>query len=442
MKKTSLVLALVVSISGISPLLANEVEQQTKQNVEGIIQQGQEDNTSQIDQENNGAQPEAKQTLTNTNVDWTQPGMKLSDWQYEDEGNIHLTKYIGPQSDEVYVPAYFKEYITPFARTIVKGSILEGTTIKKLKIVNFPGSKDSAEHVEFADVSKHSSIGTEALQIPDNSIISSIEFIGGTGNMDFEGSEIRAQNNDFIDLKGVDASHIGIYGNVVKVNGNGLLSTVSTDLKYAEFINAKAINVVKSGAKRANPNPLYMQSKIISYWPSNLRDDSITLENHYQLNQLLDGMGIKSTMQLKLDANGGNGGVIIRQPIFFLNSLTKEQQNQIYDSEQDLDACIRIAFLENPTYFPTLEGRTFLGWEKQPTNTREVADAFNQTYLAKWSDPAPLPTVTPIQTQSQQTVVDSKPTASVNTANRTTAITLATVALAGCVGLITLRRFK
>lgn len=440
MKKTSLVLALVVSISGVSPLLANEVKQQTKQNVEGDIQQGQEDNTSQTDQENNGAQPETKQTPTNTNVDWTQPGMKLSDWQYEDvKGNKLLSKYIGRQSDEVYVPAYFKED-TPFARTILKGSILEGTTIKKLTIVNFPGSKDSAEHVEFADVSKHSSIGTEALQIPDNSIVSSIEFIGGTGNMDFEGSEIRAQNNDFIDLKGVDASHIGIYGNVVKVNGNGLLSTVSTDLKYAEFINAKAINVVKSGAKRANPNPLYMQSKIISYWPSNLRDDSITLENHYQLNQLLDGMGIKSTMQLKLDANGGNGGVIIRQPIFFLNSLTKEQQNQIYDSEQDLDACIRIAFLENPTYFPTLEGRTFLGWEKQPTNTREVAYAFNQTYLAKWSDPVPVPTVTP--TQPQLPVTENKPTSSVNTANSATAITLATVALAGCVGLITLRRFK
>lgn len=437
MKKTSLVLALVVSISGISPLLANEVEQQTKQNVEGIIQQGQEANTSQIDQENNGAQPEAKQTLTNTNVDWTQPGMKLSDWQYEDvKGNKLLSKYIGRQSDGVYVPAYFKED-TPFARTILKGSILEGTTIKKLTIINFPGSKDSAEYVEFGDVSKHSSTYIQALQIPDNSIVSSIEFIGGSGNIDFEGSEIRAQNNDFIDLKGINADSIGLYGNVVKVNGR--VSSVSTDLKYAEYINASSINV-RSGAKRVNPNPLYMQSEIISYWPSNLRDDSITLENHYQLNQLLDVMGIKSTMQLKLDANGGTGGVVIQQPIFFLNSLTKEQQNQIYDSEQDLDACIRIAFLENPTYFPTLEGRTFLGWEKQPTNTREVADAFNQTYLAKWSDPAPVPTVTP--TQPQQPVVKSKPTTSVNTANSTTAITLATVALAGCVGLITLRRFK
>lgn len=437
MKKTSLVLALAASISGVSPLLANEVEQQKKQNVEGIIQQGQEDNTSQNDQENNGAQPEAKQTPTNTNVDWTQPGMKLSDWQYEDEGHIHLTKYIGRQTDEVYVPAYFKEYITPFARTILKGSILEGTTIKKLIIVNFAGSKDSAEYVEFGDVSKHSSTYIQALQIPDNSIVSSIEFKGGSGNIDFEGSEIRAQNNDFIDLKGINADSIGLYGNVVKVNGR--VSSVSTDLKYAEYINASSINV-RSGAKRANPNPLYMQSEMISYWPSNLRDDSIDIVNHYQLNQLLDGMGIKSTMQLKLDANGGNGGVVIRQPIFFLNSLTKEQQNQIYDSEQDLDACIRIAFLENPTYFPTLEGRTFLGWEKQPTNTRAIEDAFNQTYLAKWSDLVSVPTVTP--TQPQQPVVKSKPTASVNTANSTTAITLATVALAGCVGLITVRRFK
>lgn len=439
MRKTNLVLALAVCVSGISPLLANEVEQQTKQNVEGITQQGQEDNTSQSDQENNVAQAEVKQTLTNTNVDWTQPGMKLTDWQYEDvKGNKLLSKYIGRQSDVVYVPAYFKED-TPFARTLLKGSILEGTTIKKLIIVNFPGSKDSAEYVEFGDVSKHSSTYRQALQIPDNSIVSSIEFIGGSGNIDFEGSEARAQKNDFIDLKGINADSIGLYGNVVKVNGR--VSSVSTDLKYAEYINAESINV-RSGAKRANPNPLYMQSGIISYWPSNLRDDSIDLENHYQLNQLLDGMGIKSTMQLKLDANGGNGGVIIRQPIFFFKSLTKEQQNQIYESEQDLDACIRIAFLENPTYYPTLEGRTFLGWEKQPTNTRTIVDAFNQTYLAKWSDPAPEPTVTPTQPQQQQPVVENKPIASVNTANRTTAITLATVALSGCVGLITLRRFK
>ena len=116
------------------------------------------------------------------------------------------------------------------------------------------------------------------------------------------------------------------------------------------------------------------------------------------------------------------------------------QQNQIYKNKDNAEICVKIAFLENPTYYPTLEGRTFLGWEKQPTNAREVVDAFNQTYLAKWSDPAPVPTITP--TQPQQPVVESKPTTSVNTANKTTAITLATVALVGCVGLITLRRFK
>ena len=436
MKKTSLVLALAVSMSGISPLLANEVEQQTKQNVEGIIQQGQEDNTSQTDQENNGAQPETKQTPTNTKIDWTKPGMQLSDWEYQDNGpyNITLSKYIGRATDTVYVPAYFK-IDTPYPVTVLKGSVLEGATIKNLKIVNFQGK---SRYLEFGDVSKHTAIDIQTLQIPDNSIVNSIEFIGGSGIINFEGSEVRAQKYDFVHVSGINATIMGLFGNVVKVNE--YVESVYTDLKYVEYINAFGVNVVKSDGKRISSNPLYMQAEHVSYWTSNSSTGRVDFENHYQLNQLLDGMGIKSAMQLKLDANGGNGGVVIKQPVFFVDSLTNEQKNQIYQNKDNAEICVNIAFLENPTYYPTLEGRTFLGWEKQPTNTRTIADAFNQIYLAKWSDPMPVPTVTP--TQPQQPVVENKPTASVNTANRTTALTLVTVALAGCVGLITLRRFK
>ena len=429
MKKTSLVLALAASISGISPFLADGIEQQTNQNVEVIDQQIQKGN----------AQPETKETPTNNNIDWTKPGMQLSDWEYQENGayNITLSKYIGQSTDTIYVPAFFKKD-TPYPVTVLKGSVLEGSTIKNLKIVNFQGSTHSGSEVQFGDVSKHSPIDIQTLQIPDNSIVSSIEFIGGSGNINFEGSEIRAQNNDFIDVQGIDASIMGLFGNVVKVNE--YVDSVYTDLKYVEYINAGGIGVVKSDGKRINSNLLYMQAGRVTYSIGNSPAETVQIKNHYQLNQLLDGMGIKSAMQLKLDANGGKGGVVIQQPVFFVDSLTDEQESQIYQNKDNAEICVKIAFLENPTYYPTLEGRTFLGWEKQPTNTKEVADAFNQTYLAKWSDPVPVPTVTP--TQPQQPVVENKPTASVNTANRTTAITLVTVALAGCVGLITLRRFK
>lgn len=429
MKKTSLVLALSVSISGISPFLADGIEQQTNQNVEEIDQQIQKGN----------AQPETKETPTNNNIDWTKPGMQLSDWEYQENGayNITLSKYIGQSTDTIYVPAFFKKD-TPYPVTVLKGSVLEGSTIKNLKIVNFQGSTHSGSEVQFGDVSKHNPIDIQTLQIPDNSIVSSIEFIGGSGNINFEGSEIRAQNNDFIDVQGIDASIMGLFGNVVKVNE--YVDSVYTDLKYVEYINAGGIGVVKSDGKRINSNLLYMQAGRVTYSTGNSPAETVQIKNHYQLNQLLDGMGIKSAMQLKLDANGGKGGVVIQQPVFFVDSLTDEQESQIYQNKDNAEICVKIAFLENPTYYPTLEGRTFLGWEKQPTNTKEVADAFNQTYLAKWSDPVPVPTVTP--TQPQQPVVENKPTASVNTANRTTAITLVTVALAGCVGLITLRRFK
>ena len=429
MRKTSIVLALAASISGISPFLADGIEQQTNQNVEVIDQQIQEGN----------AQPETKETPTNTNIDWTKPGMQLSDWEYQENGayNITLSKYIGQPTDTIYVPAYFKKD-TPYPVTVLKGSVLEGSTIKNLKIVNFQGWTNSGRYVQFGDVPKHTVVDIQTLQIPDNSIVNSIEFIGGSGIINFEGSEVRAQKNDFIDVSGIDATIMGLFGNVVKVNE--YVDSVYTDLKYVEYINAGGIGVVKSNGKRINSNPLYMQAKGVSYITSNSPAERVGFKNHYQLNQLLDGMGIKSTMQLKLDANGGNGGVVIQQPVFFVHSLTDEQKNQIYKNKDNAEICVKIAFLENPTYYPTLEGRTFLGWEKQPTNAREVVDAFNQTYLAKWSDPAPVPTITP--TQPQQPVVESKPTTSVNTANKTTAITLATVALVGCVGLITLRRFK
>ena len=436
MKKTSLVLALAVGISGVSPLLANEVKQQTNQNIEGITQQVKEENTLQSTQENNGAQPETKQTPTNTNIDWTKPGMQLSDWEYQDNDpyNITLSKYIGRATDTVYVPAYFK-IDTPYPVTVLKGSVLEGATIKNLKIVNFQGK---SRYLEFGDVPKHTAVDIQTLQIPDNSIVNSIEFIGGSGIINFEGSEVRAQKNDFIDVSGIDATIMGLFGNVVKVKE--YVDSVYTDLKYVEYINAGGIAIVKSEGKRINSNPLYMQAIGVGYITSDSPAERVNFKNHYQLNQLLDGMGIKSTMQLKLDANGGNGGVVIQQPVFFVHYLTDEQEKQIYQNKDNAEFCVKIAFLENPTYYPTLEGRTFLGWEKQPTNTRTIADAFNQTYLAKWSDPAPEPTVTP--TQPQQPVVENKPIASVNTANSTTATTLATVALVGCVGLITLRRFK
>ncbi len=438
MKKTSLVLALAV-ISGVSALLDNEVKQQTNQNIEGITQQVKEENTLQSTQENNGAQPETKQTPTNTNIDWTKPGMQLSDWEYQDNGpyDITLSKYIGRATDTVYVPAYFKKDI-PYPVTVLKGSVLEGSTIRNLKIVNFKGSTNSVGYLQFGDAGEHSTLYVSTLEIPDNSIVSSIEFIGGSGNINFEGSEVRAQKNDFIEVSGINATNMGLFGNVVKVNE--YVNSVYTDLKYVEYINAGGIAIVKSDGKRINSNPLYMQANEVTYSAGYSLAETILFENHYQLNQLLDGMGIKSTMQLKLDANGGNGGVVIQQPVFFTHSLTDEQKIQIYQNKDNPEICVNIAFLENPTYYPTLEGRTFLGWEKQPTNTRTIEDAFNQTYLAKWSDPAPVPTVTP--TQPQQPVVENKPTASVNTANSTTATTLATVALVGCVGLITLRRFK
>ena len=365
MKKTSLVLALAASISGISPFLADGIEQQTNQNVEVIDQQIQKGN----------AQPETKETPTNNNIDWTKPGMQLSDWEYQENGayNITLSKYIGQSTDTIYVPAFFKKD-TPYPVTVLKGSVLEGSTIKNLKIVNFQGSTHSGSEVQFGDVSKHSPIDIQTLQIPDNSIVSSIEFIGGSGNINFEGSEIRAQNNDFIDVQGIDASIMGLFGNVVKVNE--YVDSVYTDLKYVEYINAGGIGVVKSDGKRINSNLLYMQAGRVTYSTGNSPAETVQIKNHYQLNQLLDGMGIKSAMQLKLDANGGKGGVVIQQPVFFVDSLTDEQESQIYQNKDNAEICVKIAFLENPTYYPTLEGRTFLGWEKQPTNTKEVADAF------------------------------------------------------------------
>lgn len=435
MKKTNLVLALAVSISGISPLLANEVEQQINRNVEVIDQQDQEYK----------AQTEAPQTPTNTNVDWTLPGMQLSDWEYEYTDDIFVTlkKYIGKPTDTVYVPANF-EYKPDSAfrpGTIFSGSALEGSVIKDLKIINLPG--DSMDYVRFMDQMPEGFDNPQgfawALKIPDNSIVKSIEFINGSHyNIVFNGSEARAKNSDFVSIKGYGSGlGIGLFGNVNRTDGH--IQGVTTDLKFVEYIDCYAVTISSSGTKRINPNPLYLQAGLVNFYDSSIKKYR-DINNHCQLNQLLDGMGIKSTMQLKLDANGGNGGVVIQQPVFFDKSLTDEQRKQLYQNKQDLDACIRIAFLENPTYYPTLEGRTFLGWEKQPTNTRTIVDAFNQTYLAKWSDPAPVPTVTP--TQPQQPVVESKTTTSVNTANRTTAITLATVALVGCVGLITLRRFK
>lgn len=443
MKKTSLVLALAVSISGITPLLANEVEQQTNKNVEGIIQQDQEDNVSQSVQDNNDAQPETKQTPTDTNIDWTLPGMQLSDWEYEytDELYVTLKKYIGKPTDTVYVPANFEKKPGSAFRpgTIFSGSALEGSVIKNLKIINLPG--DSMDYVRFVDQMPNNYIKDEgdrwALKIPDNSVVKNIEFVNGSHyNIIFNGSEVRAKNNDFVSIEGYDSYAIGLFGNVSKIDRH--ISGVITDLKYVEYIDCYGIEI-NGLEKRINPNPLYLQANFVNCYDNSMKKFR-NITNHNQLNQLLDGIGVKSEMQLKLDANGGNGGVVIQQPVFFVDSLTEEQQKQFYQNEQDLDACIRIAFLENPTYYPILEGRTFLGWEKQPTNTRTIADAFNQTYLAKWSDSAPVPTVTP--TQPQQPVAENKSTPSVNTANSTTAITLATVALAGCVGLITLRRFK
>lgn len=435
MKKTSLALALAVSISGVSPLLANEVEQQINRNVEVIDQQDQEYK----------AQTEDTQTPTNTNVDWTLPGMQLSDWEYEFTDDIFVTlkKYIGKPTDTVYVPANFE--IRPGSAfrpgTIFSGSTLEGSVIKDLKIINLPG--DSMDYVRFMDQMPEDYVNVVgdawALKIPDNSIVKTIEFVNGTHyNIIFNGSETRAKNSDFVNIKGYDSDlDIGLFGNVNRTDGH--IHGVTTDLKFVEYIDCDGVTISSSVMKRINPNPLYLKADLLNFYDSSMnkwRD----ISNHYQLNQLLDGMGIKSTMQLKLDAYGGNGGVVIQQPVFFVDSLTDEQQKQLWQNKQDLDACIRIAFLENPTYYPTLEGRTFLGWEKQPTNKRAIEDAFNQTYLAKWSDPAPVPTVTP--TQSQLPVAENKPAESVNTANSTTAITLATVALVGCIGLITLRRFK
>lgn len=435
MKKTNLVLALAVSISGVSPFLADEIEQQTNQNVVRIAQPDQE----------NKAQSEATQTPTNTNVDWTLPGMQLSDWEYEYTDDIFVTlkKYIGKPTDTVYVPANFEYKLGSAFRpgTIFSGSALEGSIIKDLKIINLPG--EDMDYVRFMDQMPEGYDNPEgyawALKIPDNSIVKSIEFVNGSHyNIVFNGSEARAKNRDFVSIKGYNSGlSIGLFGNVNRTDGH--IDGVTTDLKFVEYIDCNGVTISSSGTKRINPNPLYLQADIVNFYDSSMKKWR-DISNHYQLNQLLDGMVIKSTMQLKLDANGGNGGVVIQQPVFFVDSLTDEQQKLIHDNKHDLDACIRIAFLENPTYYPTLEGRSFLGWEKQPTNTRAVAEAFNQTYLAKWSDPAPVPTVTP--TQPQQPVVESKPTTSVNTANRTTAIALATVALIGCVGLITLRRFK
>ena len=440
MKKTNLVLVLAVSISGVSPLLANEVEQQRKQNVEGNIQQGQENET----------QLEATQTPSNYDVDWTLPGMQLSDWEYEvtDSINVTLKKYIGKPTDTVYVPSVLMPLDSEIDggkfrySTIFSGIVLEDTTIENLKIMNLPEDEVN-KYVMFDDEFPDGYVNAQnyggSLKIPDNSVVKNIEFINGNHfNLIFNGSEERAIKNDFTSIKGYDSNAIGLYGNVNKLDN--FIPTVTTDLKYVEYIDCGGIYVNGSGTKRINPNPLYLQARNeVSYYDSSTKKYH-DITNHYQLNQLLDGMGIKSTMKLKLDANGGNGGVIIQQPVFFVSSLTEEQQKQLYQNKQDLDACIRIAFLENPTYYPTLEGRTFLGWEKQSTNTRAVADTFNQTYLAKWSDPTPVPTVTP--TQPQQPVAENKSTPSVNTANSTTAITLATVALAGCVGLITVRRFK
>ena len=285
--------------------------------------------------------------------------------------------------------------------TVLKGSVLEGTTIKNLKIVNFKGSANSVGYLQFGDAGEHSTLQLGTLEIPDNSIVSSIEFIGGSGSINFEGSEVRAQKNDFIEVSGIDATDgttiMGLFGNVVKVNEH--VNSVYTDLKYVEYINAGGICVVKSDGKRINSNPLYMQANEVTYNVDYSLAGTVRLENHNQLNQLLDGMGIKSAIQLKLDANGGNGGVVIHQPVFFTHSLTDEQKNQFYQNKDNAEICVKIAFLENPTYYPTLEGRTFLGWEKQPTNTRAIADVFNQTYLAKWSDPVPVPTVTPTQPQ-------------------------------------------
>ena len=449
MKKTSLLLALAVSLSGVSPFLANEVQQQTKQYVEEISQQDQ-GNKSQSVQENSDALPETKQTPPSYNIDWSLPGMQLSDWEYEYTDRIYVTlkKYIGKPTDTVYVPANFESNPGSGFRpgTIFSGNALENSTIKNLKIINLPGY--SMSFVRFMDQKPDNFIDNSptwrewwVLKIPDNSVVKNIEFVNGNVTQDshfgtmFNGSEVRAKNNDFVSIEGYDSDYIGLYGNVTKVDKH--ISGVFTDLKYVEYIDCNVIEI-NGLEKRINQNPLYLQANQVNCYDNSKKYHEII--NHYQLNQLLDGMGIKSTTQLKLDANGGSGGVVIQQPVFFVNSLTDERRKQLYQNKHDLDACIRIAFLENPTYYPTLEGRTFLGWEKQPTIKRAVADAFNQTYLAKWSDPVPVPTVTP--TQPQQPVVESKPTASVNTANRTTAITLATVVLAGCVGLITVRRFK